>query len=174
MDERIIFLCSVLSIQTAVYIFLRRKSHSSKIIYSVSVHFPHPPLIFSFILGLSLQILLFIWLLLVWGAHLMEPYLFPECLICQVHAFGYQLRRGSLFCFCLAIPVTAAVPSLLCTLTYSCLTGCSETDTQELQREAGHSLFSSRFNSQAEAAADGRWRLNHQAHGCFCMLPFVK
>lgn len=91
----------------------------------------------------------------------MEPYLFPECLICQVHAFGYPLRRGSLFCVCLAIPVTAAVPGLLCTLTYSCPTGCSETDTHELQREAGHSLSSRRFNSQAAAAADGPWRLNY-------------
>lgn len=91
----------------------------------------------------------------------MEPYLFPECLICQVHAFGYPLRRGSLFCVCLAIPVTTAVPGLLCTLPYSCPTGCRETGTHELQREAGHSLSSPRFNSQAAAAADGLWRLNH-------------
>ncbi|KAK5865697.1 hypothetical protein PBY51_019946 [Eleginops maclovinus] len=67
----------------------------------------------------------------------MEPYLFPECLICQVHAFGFQLRRESLFCVCLAIPETAAVPGLSCTLPYSCPAGCSETDTQELQMELG-------------------------------------
>ncbi|MEQ2231218.1 hypothetical protein ILYODFUR_037263 [Ilyodon furcidens] len=103
----------------------------------------------------------------------MVPYLFPECLICQVHAFGYSLRRASLFCVCLAIPATAAVPSLLCALTYSCPTGCSEADNQELQRDAGHSLSSPRFNSQAEAA-DGLWRLNHQAHGGYCALPIVK
>lgn len=108
------------------------------------------------------------------GLSVMEPYLFPECLICQVHAFGYPLRRGSLFYVCLAIPVTAAIPSLLCTLTYSCPTGCSETDTQELQREAGHSLSSLRFNSQAAVAADGLWRLNHQAHGSYCALLIVK
>lgn len=87
----------------------------------------------------------------------MEPYLFPECLICQVHAFGYPLRRGSLFCVCLAIPVTAAVPGLLCTLTYSCPTGCSETDTHELQREAGHSL---------SPLADSTHRQQPQQMGC--------
>lgn len=70
----------------------------------------------------------------------MEPYLFPECLICQVHAFGYPLRRGSLFCICLAIPVTAAVPGLLCTLTYSCPTGCSETDWHPWASEGSWAL----------------------------------
>lgn len=40
----------------------------------------------------------------------MEPRLFPECVICQVRAFGCTLRRPSLFCVCLAIPATAACP----------------------------------------------------------------
>lgn len=75
-----------------------------------------------------------------WWLSVMEPYLFPECLICQVHAFGYPLRRGSLFCICLAIPVIAAVPGLLCTLTYSCPTGCSETDWHPWASEGSWAL----------------------------------
>lgn len=124
-------------------------------------------------LSLSLQPRVFV--VLDFGcSSVMEPYMFPECLICQVHPSGYPLRRGSLFCVCLAIPATAAVPGLSFTLTYSCPTGCSETDTQELQREAGHSLSSPTFNSQAAAAADGLWRLNHSAHGSYCGPPIVK
>lgn len=45
-----------------------------------------------------------------WWPSLMEPHLFPECVICQVRAFGCTLRRPSLFCVCLAIPATAAWP----------------------------------------------------------------
>lgn len=78
-------------------------------------------------------------------------------------------------CVCPAIPLSAAVPGLLCTLTYSCPTGWSETDTHELQRSAWTlPLFSRRFDSQAAASADGLWRLNHSAHGCYCQLLFVK
>lgn len=47
----------------------------------------------------------------------MEPHLFPECVICQVRAFGYPLRRASLFCVCLAIPATAACPRPLVHIT---------------------------------------------------------
>lgn len=67
---------------------------------------------------------------------MMEPYLFPECLICQVHAFGFPLRRESLFCVCLAIPETAAVPGSRAHY-HTAVPQDVVRQTQELQRERG-------------------------------------
>jgi len=66
--------------------------------------------------------------------------------------------------------VTGAVPGLLCTLPYSCPTGCRERDTQELQRDAGHSLSSPRFNSQPQQMGCGDLTTWHMAPIVGCPL----
>lgn len=117
-----------------------------------------------------------------WCPTVMAPYLFPECVICQVHAFGCPLRRGSLFCIIPGNPSDCCCPlppktplSSLCAFTYSCPTGCSETGWHPRASEGRGALLSSTtFGSMAAATADGRWRLNHQAHGDYCGLAIVK
>ena len=57
------------------------------------------------------------------GPSVWRPYLFPEWLICQVHAWGWPLRRGSLFPAMPGGPCdSAACPGPLPdSLQYSCL-----------------------------------------------------
>lgn len=117
-----------------------------------------------------------------WWPTVMEPHLFPECVICQVHAFGCPLRRGSLFCVIPGNPTDCCFPpppqsplSSLCAFTYSCPTGCSETDWHPQASEGrGPLLSSTTLGSMAAATADGLWRLNHQAHGSYWGLAIVK
>lgn len=68
------------------------------------------------------------------------------------------------------------VPGLSCTLTYSCPTGCTETDWHPRASEGSRALplLPPRSSSLGAAAADGLWRLNHLAHGGYCGLPIVK
>lgn len=66
-------------------------------------------------------------------------------------------------------------PASRTTLTYSCPTGCSETDWHARASEGGRALPPLPLsNSLGAAAADGLWRLDHLAHGSNCGPPIVK